>query len=409
MGYTRDAIKGISWLGIFRIITRLLSYVKIAVIARILSPAQYGLSDIALLVLSLSEILTETGINIFLTQRNENIDRYINTAWVVSLVRGLLIAGVIIVSSPFVAGFFNAREAIPLLLLVSVVPILRGCINPSVVKFLKDLQYKKEFMYRSSIFLVETLTAVVIVTKTGSPAAIIGGLIAGAVFEVILSFLIVKPWPKLQFDKKLFHEIVHSGKWLTATGIFNYLYHNGDTFVVGRMLGKESIGLYSRAYSISMLPISEVSDVVSKVTLPVYVRIADDRQRLLRAYIKALFAISVLALSMGSIFYFYPDQIIRLVLGDQWVSAAPALQVLAIFGVVRAISISSITPFYALKRQDLVTRITFVSFLGLAITSIPFIQRFGIVGAAYAALFGSIFSLPLIIYYLIVLFSEKKR
>ena len=91
MGYTKDAIRGISWIGFFRIATRGISYVRIVILARILTPSQFGAVDIALLTLSITEIFTETGINIFLYQQKEKIDKYINTAWVVSIVRGLFI------------------------------------------------------------------------------------------------------------------------------------------------------------------------------------------------------------------------------------------------------------------------------------------------------------------------------
>jgi O-antigen/teichoic acid export membrane protein len=174
---------------------------------------------------------------------------------------------------------------------------------------------------------------------------------------------------------------------------------------IGRMLGAASLGLYMRAYSISMLPLTEVSDVFSRVTFPVFVKIAHDKQRLLRAYAKSLVVISALAIGMGGVFYFFPEAIITIILGKQWIGSASALQVLAIFGAVRAISMSSISPLYALKRQDMVTHITLVSFLGLAVTIVPFVMRWGIVGGAYSALFGSFITIPLIIFYLIKVFK----
>ncbi|OGH19104.1 MAG: hypothetical protein A3D74_02120 [Candidatus Levybacteria bacterium RIFCSPHIGHO2_02_FULL_37_13] len=407
MGYTKDAIRGISWIGFFRIATRGISYVRIVILARILTPSQFGAVDIALLTLSITEIFTETGINIFLYQQKEKIDKYINTAWVVSIVRGLFIGLIILIFASSIAQFFNSQIAYSLLIASTFVPIFRGFINPSIAKFVKDLQFRKEFYYRTSIFLIESIASVFFVLLLQSPIGIIFGLIVGALFEIIFSFAIVKPQPRFKFEKELFRQVISRGKWLTATGIFNFLYHNGDNIIVGKLLGTGALGLYQRAYSISMLPITEVSDTFGKVTLPVFVKMSDDIARLKRAYLRSLLLISVIVVPVGALIFMFPQLVIMIILGSQWVDSAPALQILTLFGVIRAISISSLSPFYAVKRQEYVSQITFVGFLGLAITIIPFVNMWGLVGAAYSALFGTVISLPLIAYYLNKIFAIK--
>lgn len=407
MGYTKEAIKGISWVGLFRIATRGISYVRIVILARILTPSQFGAADIALLTLSITEIFTETGINIFLIQQKEKIDKYVSTAWVVSIARGLLIALAILILASSIAKFFNSQIAYDLLIASIFVPIFRGFINPSVAKFVKDMQFRKEFYYRTSIFLLESIASVFFVFILQSPIAIIYGLICGALFEMIFSYLIVTPRPRFKFDGELFRQVISRGKWLTATGIFNYFYHNGDNIVVGKILGTGALGLYQRAYSISMLPITEVSDTFGKVTLPVYVKMSDDIRRLKRAYLRSILLISAIVVPAGTLIFMFPEIIIKVILGSQWVGGAPVLQVLTLFGVIRAISISSLSPFYAVKRQEFVSQITFVSFLGLMVTIIPFVNIWGLVGAAYSALFGTLISLPLIVYYLKKIFTVR--
>jgi O-antigen/teichoic acid export membrane protein len=407
MGYTKEAIKGISWIGFFRIATRGISYLRIVILARILSPSQFGAADIVLIVLSITEIFTETGINIVLIQQKEKIDKYINTAWVVSILRGLLIALVILIFASSISQFFTSQLVYDLLIVSIFVPIFRGFINPSIAIFVKDMQFRKEFYYRTLIFFAEAAVSVLFVFILKSPVAIIYGLIFGALFEIIFSFLIAKPQPRFRFEGELFRQVIARGKWLTATGIFNYLYHNGDNIVVGKLLGTGALGLYQRAYSISMLPITEVSDTFGKVMLPVFVKMSDDIARLKRAYLRSLLLISAIVVPSGALIFMFPELVIKIILGSQWVDSAPALQILTLFGVIRAISISSLSPFYAVKRQEYVSQITFVSFLGLAITIIPFVNMWGLVGAAYSALFGTIISLPLIIYYLNKIFTIK--
>lgn len=123
MGYIKEAIFGIAWVGVTRGLTRVVAFAKIAIIARILLPEQFGLFGIATLVLAFLEILIETGVNVFLIQEKKNIDDYINTAWVVSIIRGFFISGVLMVIAPLIASFFDSPVSLEMLRLIAIVPL----------------------------------------------------------------------------------------------------------------------------------------------------------------------------------------------------------------------------------------------------------------------------------------------
>lgn len=401
MGYTGDAIKGVSWLGAFRLFTRALSFLRIIIIARILSPAQFGIYGIAALALSFVEILTETGINVFLVQNKENIGRYVNTAWIVSIIRGILISSLIFFSSFFVPTFFKSPDALALLMLVSAVPLIRGFINPSVARFQKELQFHKEFYYRSGIFLIETIVSIVLVVAIRNPIALIYSLIAGAIFEVIMSLLFVKPVPIIEFNKKVFREIISHGKWLTGAGIFGYLFQNADNAVVGKMLGTGALGIYDMAYSISTLPLNEISDIVARVTFPIYVRISDDKKRLRRAYVRTIITTTLLVGPILLLFLLFPEQLILLFLGTNWIQASDVLRVLAVYAMFSILGSPSGAVFYAVKKQKYLTVISIVSFVVMIASIFPLINQFGLIGAGLAVILGSLATLPFMIYYLI--------
>lgn len=380
-------------------VTRLLSFAKTIVIARILTPSQFGTFGIANLVLVFVEIVTETGVNTFLIQNKEDIKKFINTSWIVSMVRGLIIALLIIASSPFIAKFFNSQDSFKLLLLISLVPFLRGFINPSVVTFQKELRFNKEFYYRSSTFFVETFFSILLVLWMRTIESLIYAILIGVLYEVILSFLIVKPTPSFSFNFPLFKKVIGYGKWITANTIFNYFFQHTDDISVARLLGTPSLGVYDMAYRISLVPISDVADVITKVTFPVYVKISGDTERLKRAFLRTLLIVFALVVPIGVVLFVFPKEIVTLVLGSKWIEAVPVLKVLAIFGIVRAISVFSSSIFLSLGRQEKVTLVSFVGLLGLAVSIIPLVLSFGIVGAALSALIGASATLPVIFYY----------
>lgn len=407
MGYTKDTIKGVSWVGLLRGVTRVISLLRTLVLARLLLPVQFGVYGVATLLLALLEILTDTGINVILIQES-NIDEYVNTAWVVSILRGMVISLLIIILTPFVANFFNSPLSRNILYLIALVPLIRGIINPSIVKLQKELQFRKDFYFRSFLFFIDAVVSISFAIITKSAVSLVFGQIISAIFEVILTFVLVKPSPKLIIEKDKFIKVINSGKWVTLAGIFEYLYRNLDNIVVGRLLGTTMLGFYDMAYKISSLPITEVSDVFSKVVFPVYSKIKDDKVRLKRAFLKVVFTITIVAVPAMFILFLFTKSIVQVVLGPNWLPIVNVLKILVILGVIRAISGSSSALFLAVKKQNYVTTTTSLSIFGLAVTIVPLTKKLGIKGAAISAIIGSVFALPAIIVNLKKVFLESK-
>ena len=406
MGYLKDTIKGIAWVGIFRVSSRIVAFARIAIIARVLLPAQFGIFGVAGLVLTLLETLTITGINVFLVQEKENIDLYIDTAWVISIIRGTLIAILILLITPLIINFFHIPEARNVLLLMSIVPFLRGFINPSIVKFQRELQFKKEFWFKFPIYLIESAVLIVLAIVTRSAVSFVWGMIAGVFFEIVLSFLFTAPRPKLSFDKIKMKKIINRGKWVTAFGVFDYLFQNTDDLVVGKILSKSSLGIYQVAYKISSLPITEIAHVFSRVTFPVYRKISEDKDRLKRALLKTTLGVSALVIPFGTIIFIFAEQIVYILLGPNWTTAVPVLRILSLYGIIRGIFYPMLSVFLALQKQRYVSVVTLTGFLGLGISIIPLVNRFGIIGAGVSTVIGSLLTVPVVMYYLTKTFKR---
>lgn len=398
MGYFKEALKGVTWMTVLRLSMRGLAVIKVAVLARFLSPAQFGNYGIALLVLGLLEVLTETGINVFLIQEKDNIKRYINSAWVVSIIRGILISLVILVSSPLIIYFFNTPHIIYLLYIVAGVALTRGFINPMEVQYQKKLQFKKEFWYRGFLYFVDAAVAVTLGVLTRSESAMLISMLVSAITEVVLSFVLFKEKPRFTIEKKRVMEVVHSGKWVTGAGIFSYVFQNIDNVTVGRVLGSTNLGYYQQAYSISTLPVSEIGNIFNKVTFPVYVAIGGDKSRLKKAFYKTLYVISLLVVPFSIILFFFSKPIILIFLGANWLAIEPVLKVLAIFGAFKSILNFSYSLFFSLKLQKLVTYSELMGIVGMGATIYPLVKNHGIIGAGFSTLIGFVCSLPVVIY-----------
>jgi O-antigen/teichoic acid export membrane protein len=398
MGYTKEAIKGVSWVSAFRYATRGVAFIRTIILARILTPRQFGVFGIVSFALSFLEIITETGINVFLIQKKENYKHYLDTAWVVSILRGVSIAVVLFLLASPLSAFFNSPESLRLLQLVALVPLIRGFVNPAIVSLQKDLQFQKEFWFRSLIFLFDTAIAIVVTSITKSPIGFVVGLISGALLELVLSYIFIKPWPKFRPRVVYFIEVVSVGKWLTGAGIFQFLFREGDDAIVGKVLGEYSLGLYQVAYKISTLPISEVTDVFNRVALPIYVKISTNKKRLMRAFLVNTTIVTTLAFVLGVFIFVFAEDLVLFALGPSWVEAIPLMRVLAVFGIIQAIVASVHSLLLALNKQKYVTLITGVAIIGLIASIFPLIYQFGLKGAIFAPLIGSLLSFPFMLF-----------
>lgn len=409
MGYIKETIKGISWVGAYRVANRLMTVIKTAILARLLLPVQFGIFGIAMLALGFLEIVTETGINVFLVQEKSEIKEYLDTAWIVSIFRGILITIFLLLVSPLVSKFFNSPESLPVLLIISIVPFVRGFFNPAEARFQKELTFDKEFWYRFAILFLDSLVAIVLAIATHSVFAMVWGLIAGVILELILSWIVLTPRPRFNFDKEKVKRIINRGKWMTGASIFSYLFQNGDNMTVGKLLGEGPLGIYNVAYKISSLPISEISDVVTRVTFPVYTRISTDYERLKKAFIKTTLVSGLLITLAGIGIYIFAKEIVMIVLGPNWIAAVPVLKILSIFGVVKGASFVPVSLFLAVNKQEYVTYITLLGIVGLFIPIIPLTLKYGLMGTGYSVIIGSLITLPLIIYYILKIFRNLKN
>lgn len=393
MGYTRDVLKGVGWNGGYRLISRGLAFIRIAILARILTPFQFGIVGIATLVLSFLETFTQIGFDVFFIQENKPTEKYIDTAWVLSILRGIFIFLLLYFSSGLISNFFNSIDSQLLIKLIAFVALVRGFINPSRVNMIKNINFKGETLFSSAVLFVDFSITVIVTILLRNPAGIVYGLLFGAITEVILSMILLSPRPKFRFNISHFKMITNRGKWVTLSNIFSYLFSEGDDAVVGKILNKSSLGIYQVSYKIATLPLTEITQVFNTVTFPIYVKFANERKRLIRAFRRVFLLIIIITFPLSLVVYLFPQYIIHFFLGDQWISAIPILKDLAIFGMFRALVVSFNPLFKSLKIHKYITFYSIISFAIMALSIYPLINKFGLIGTVYSVIAGTLFAL----------------
>jgi O-antigen/teichoic acid export membrane protein len=307
MGYKTKAIKSVSWMGALNISTRIISLVKFMIIARLLVPADLGAFGLVVFIVGVAEVFSELGIQTFLIQYKKNINKFIDSAWILQIIRGVGLFIIVALLAFPASLFFRQSVLFQLILLGALVPLIKSFENTYVINFQKELHFHKQFFYNLIIVVSDFLVSVTLAIILHSVLALVLGLVLSSLVGIIYSWVVLKTRPKRSFNREKIGEILHYGKWININSVIYYTITQMDTLFIGRLLGTSVLGLYQVSQNFSYTPMQEVADVVGQVNFPVYSKIAGDIQRFKKAYLKVVSALFLVELVIGIILFVFPE------------------------------------------------------------------------------------------------------
>ncbi|MEX0895981.1 MAG: oligosaccharide flippase family protein [Patescibacteria group bacterium] len=405
MGYTKNAISGFSWQTVLTITTAAITTGKLMILARLLTQNDFGLFAYVIIALGLTESLTQTGVNVTLLQAKRSLTEYINTAWIISIFRGLLIAAVMTVLGLAMSSFFAEPTLWLLIGTASLIPIIKGFINPYIISYQKELAFFKESAFRLSLITIEALATIAFVWYWRSVSGMIVGMMIAAAAEVLLTFCIFKCRPVWQYSRDRAREIFHNARGLSLGAALHYINEHVDDIILGRSLGTASLGVYHNAYALGHRPTYGFAQALTHSTLPVFVRIAEDTSRLRKAYLRSSVGLGGLAGLGMLVAVLFPDIVVRIILGDGWLDVVPVLPWLAVAGFIEAQTAMGYTVLIALKKYWLMNIHRILGIIILIPSLVIGLSWFGIVGAGIAWVLSRIVITPILA---IMLYKELR-
>ncbi len=392
---SQRTVRGGAWMVGLRGVERAVGFVQIVILARVLSPDDFGVVGLAMLAMAALDAFSQTGFDIALIRKKEDIGSYLDTAWGLQALRGVATCAIMLVSAPWVASFFRSPQATPIIRAVALVPLLRGLNNMGVIYFQRDLEFRRQFAYEISGTLINAVVSITAALVWRSVWALAVGLVAGHISRCVASYRLHPYRPRFRISWRQVGEVYRFGRWITANNAVSFAMLNGDNAVLGRLLGTVSLGLYQVAFKIANVAMTEVSRVLSRVTLPAFSKLQDDRERLRSAFIKSLDIVIFVAAPLSAAIFFLGPAFVRLFLGEKWLPMVTGLQILAISGLIRAIVATGSSLYFSVSKPSLDFWITLVSLVGMGAAVYPLTLRWGLAGTSAAVLLGNVLVLPI--------------
>jgi PST family polysaccharide transporter len=382
MSYTaRRFAAGAGWLYSYRWLERLLDFVSIVILARILAPEDFGLVAIAASIVTIIEGLSAFDVNKALIQSRDEDRGLYDSAWTLSTLRGFAAALIMVSIAPLVT---DARIA-AVLYAMALSPLLTGLSNPRFVMFERDLVYSRLAVLTLGAKTVAVAVTLVVAILHRSYWALVFGLLAGNLVSMLLSYALKPYRPRFSFARS--YDIFAFSGWLSLTTIATTLSMETDKIIVGRLLGVYETGLYFMTQRVGVLPTRELVSPLQRILFPSFSRLVDDEGRLRRAVGESINVLGSLSLPAGFGFALIANDFVPLALGDQWRPIVPLLTVLVPYLGLRATLSMTLPCVMALGR----TRLLFWVSVAYALVHIPAF----IAGTALFGLAGAIWSIVL--------------
>lgn len=382
-------IKGTMWSAIDNLAQFGVSFVVSIVLARLLSPDDYGLIGIITIFTSVCTAIIGGGFSSALIRKKSPTDDDYNTAFIINLGLSLVLYAMVFLCSPLIADFFGREELVSLTRVSSLTMIIGALAIVQQVRLTKRIDFKTQ----TKITLIASVASGVVgiamaLLGLGVWALVIQSVLAQILRTALLWFF--NHWtPSLRFSKQSFNELFGFGWKLMVSGILDNVWKELYQLVVGKFYSSATLGQYTRAKGFSQMFSSNLTGVIQRVTYPVLSDIQDEKERMIAAYRKiiktTMFITFALMFALGAV----AEPLLYCLIGEKWHEAATYLPLICLVGSLYPLHAINLNMLQVQGRSDLFLGLEIVKkIIGLAPL---FIGAFvGIFPMLYTSVFTSI-------------------
>lgn len=330
VGFGSAVMSGFTWMYLSVVLQGALKLFVLAVLARLLGPRDFGIVGIALIFTSCAERVGQVGVGPALVQKARISPDEMHTGLVLSVLSGILISLSLWIVAPYAAMFFAAPEVDLILKALAFGFVLDGfgVLSDSLLQ--RNLRFR-QIVVRDNIAYIVGIAGVGVVLAmlgAGAWALVIGHLTTKTIRLMLL--LAAEPLrTNGRFRITHVHELLHTGFGFSLGRILNFMSLQGDNFVVGRVLGVEVLGMYTRGYQLMALPAMYIGQVLERVLFPAMAQKQDNQVLLRRAYCSTLEVVTLFALPTSIGMFFLAKEIVWALFGGGWAAIVPVVTILS--------------------------------------------------------------------------------
>jgi O-antigen/teichoic acid export membrane protein len=379
---------GAAWMLITRGLVKSLGLISSIVLARLLAPADFGLVAIAMSIYAFILLFGSVGFNSALIQKAEATNHDYDAVWSLGIMFGLFAGIIFILSANNIALYFNDERLALIIYCVSVLFIINGFVNTGVVKFQRELNFKRELKFQLIPKLISFFSTLSLAYILQNYWALVIGMLIHQLMITIISYIMSEYRPKFRISgiRKLFN----FSKWIMLNQLFYYINNKSMDLIVGKLISTRAAGIYNISLEIASIPVTEVVAPINKSAFPAYSRAQNDLSKLQELFLQTITLIGYISIPAVFGLFFVIDIFVPVVLGEQWHDAIVIIEYISIASLFLGLSSNAGYVLIALGKPYISTLNAFIRTLLLISSAMILIDLYGLPGAAMGMTISSI-------------------
>ena len=312
----------------------LLGLVNTAILARLLTPEDYGLVALVGIVVGFFNLFRDAGLATATIQQKEINLGQISTLFWLNLLLGVILSGGVAAMAPVVAWFFGRPELAAITIAVSATFFVNGLITQHQALLCRQLRFGSLAMVRLTSLIVSSCVGIIMACRGWGYWALIGINISAPVVQLIGVWSVCRWVPGRPVRGSGVRKMLRFGTNLLSANLITYAFRNLDNFLVGWRLGAGPLAIYSKAYSLLMLPLYQINGPISAVAVPALSRLQDSPKQFRRYYQQCMLLVAALGMPVVVGCFCATEEIVVLLLGQQWIEVTWVFRALAVAAFV---------------------------------------------------------------------------
>jgi PST family polysaccharide transporter len=351
------------WVLLSNLASASLAPLLMIILARILTPEDFGVVGIASLVLALMTMVQQFGFGAALIQREEGAETLANAAFWLGIGLGGALYALLWAIAPIVAGFYSEPRVTGVLRWLGLNLVFSSFAVVPTALLQRD--FRNEVLFWTQLFaaVIPFLVAIPMALQGSGYWALVAGALAGSGLRSILVWSQSRWIPSASFDFTHARQILGFSVFVVSEQFLGWLLVYLDKAVVGKELGTEALGIYNAAYSISLMAISLPLSALTGLALPAFSRLSHDKEAMRSAYLNGTRIVATYAIPAAFGLALFSDILTLLIFGNKWKPLGPILGIMALYSGLGNLWALSSDAFKAIGRPDIIPRLYFFAII----------------------------------------------
>lgn len=377
--------KGLYWKFIDQSANQIMQFGVAIVMARLLSPEDYGITALPAVFMAVAGIFMDSGFGAALTRKPNITEKDLSTSFYYSFGMGIAMYAILFFAAPWIADFYNTPVLVPLIRVTALNFLWIPLGTPQSVILSRRLDFKTPARISILNKIISAVLGISLAYVGYGIWALVASVLSVSILSVLQKWWVVKWIPRERFDKESFKYLWNYGNKMIGANLIEALYLNVAPIFIGKVYSPATLGMFSRADGYACLPVNQLNGVLNSVTFPVLSKLNEDQEMLSRSYRKMMKVSSFVAFPVMFLLAALARPLIIVMITDKWVDCILMLQILCLAKMWWPIMSLNRTALQVIGRSDLYFRLEIVK-RSINIVILLIALQFGIIAFCVASI-----------------------